>query len=101
MVKWADYAIVAVRFKRDNKTHIEEVKRREDTGDKLINERPMLREDVVRALENNTTFVTSYKEKDKWVKGNEVHIIVVNNKKFIRTDGNSIEEDNLGDLPTF
>lgn len=100
MEKWADYVITEVRFKGD-KIHIEEVKRREDAGDNLINERTMLREDVIRELENNIRFVTVYKKEGKWVKGDNVGIVKVNDKKFIRTDGNTIEEDNLGNLPTF
>jgi hypothetical protein len=33
--------------------------------------------------------------------GAEVSIVIVKGIKYIRTDKNSIEEDNLGELPTF
>lgn len=33
--------------------------------------------------------------------GDEVEVIIVNGTKFIRTDGNEVEGDNLGKLPEF
>ncbi len=99
-LKWADYAIIAVKFKKE-KRHIEKIKIREDTGDKLANEQTVLREEVVRAIENRTKFVTAYSRNNQWCKGDEVIIVEINYTKFIRTDGNRIEADNLGELPEF
>ena len=101
MSKWADYAITAARFKKE-KRHIEHVKILKDAGEKLSSEQITSRSEIVRCLENNVTFVTAYKKDDKnWKKGDDVRIVKINGTKFIRTDGNSIEEDNLGELPEF
>jgi len=100
MTKWADYVITSVKFKEE-KRHIKEVKIREDSGDKLINEKIVPREEIVRLLENEYDVATAYNEGGKWQKGDEVGIVEIRGTKFIRTDGNSIEEDNLGELPEF
>ena len=101
MVKWADYAITAVKFKKE-KQHIEQVKIRQDDGDNLTNEQIITRMDVVNLLKNKKTFVTTYKnDAKKWTRGDDVSIVEIKGIKFIRTDGNTIEEDNLGELPEF
>ena len=100
MIKWADYAIISVRFKED-KRHIKEVKIKEDSGEKLINERIVPREEVVKLLDGGFDVITVYKKDGKWHKGDEVGIVEIRETKFIRTDGNSIEVDNLGELPEF
>ncbi|GAI66234.1 unnamed protein product, partial [marine sediment metagenome] len=46
------------------------------------------------------SFVTIFKSEDgEWKRGEDVHIIEVKGKKYIRTDKNEIDEDNLGELP--
>jgi len=101
MTKWADYAITAVKFKKE-KRHIEQVKVRADNGEQLVAEQTTPRLDVVRFLESGKTFVTAYKNNaNQWKKGDDVRIVEIRGNKFIRTDGNSIEEDNLGELPEF
>lgn len=102
MSKWANYAIVAVRYKEsERQKHIEQVKIREDTGDLLTNERIVSREDIVRKILKNVSFVTAYKKGGKWKLGDEVNIVRINDIYFIRTEGNRIAEDNLGELPEF
>ena len=101
MSKWADYVIVGVNFKKDDKKHILEVKICEDIEDKLVNEKPVSRQRVIEFLERDLKIITSYIENKKWKRGDDVGIVSINNTKFIRTDGNSTEEDNLGKLPEF
>lgn len=100
MIKWADYVIVALRF-REERRHVEKVKFMEDKGNELGSEQTASRGWVVSEIEKGTTFVTAYKQGTKWSKGDEVGIVEIRGQKFIRTDGNSIEEDNLGELPEF
>lgn len=101
MKKWADYVITAVRFKKE-KRHIEYVRVLADIGEQLVNEQTTTRSEIVRLLERGTTFVTAYKNNaNKWVRGDDVSTVEVKGTKFIRTDGNSVEEDNLGELPEF
>lgn len=101
MAKWADYGISAVRYDKDKK-HIEKVKVHTDNGDTIGPGSEWKRDSVVKSLEDDKTFVTITKSSDdKWKKGTDVHIIEVNSKKYIRTDGNKKESDNLGSLPEF
>ena len=98
MTKWSDYAIIAVQFRKE-KRHIDKVKIKEDNGDKLIDEQIVSRDKAVNAIEGGINFVTAYNKQNQWTKGDNVEIVIINNTKFIRTDGNRIEEDNLGELP--
>jgi len=101
MVKWADYCISAVRYNEDE-THIVKVKVHTDEGDTIGNVSEWERESVVSAIERGNTFITIFKNTEgKWGKGQEVHTIKVNGKKFIRTDKNTTASDNLENLPQF
>jgi hypothetical protein len=101
MAKWADYCISAVRYDADDK-HIEKVKVHPDNGDTIGAASEESRSTVVDRIEAGNSFVTIVKNKEKkWNKGEDVRIITVNSKKFIRTDANKTESDNLGELPTF
>ncbi|MDE0401162.1 MAG: DUF3892 domain-containing protein [Candidatus Poribacteria bacterium] len=101
MTKWADYAIVTVRYDADH-SRIIRVKRRTDTGDKLENEINKTRTEIVDSIRSGKTYVTARKEaKSKWVKGDAVKIIKLGDTDFIRTDGNETKKDNLGELPEF
>ena len=100
MVKWADYAITHVCFKEEE-SHILAVKAREDNGEQLVNEQEWSRQQVVSAIERGTTFVTTFKKEGKWTKGEDVHVVEIRGVKYIRTDKNSIEADNLGELPEY
>lgn len=100
MVKWADYVITKAKFK-DDRVHILSVKVREDLGEKLEGETEWQREKVVSAIDAGKTFVTAYKKDTKWSKGEDVHVLTINNEKYIRTDKNNKEQDNLGELPEY
>ena len=101
MTKWADYGISAVRY-NDDKTHITRVKVHIDNGETIGAESVMSRSEVVSSIEDGKTFVTILlSSDDKWKKGQDVHIVVVNGKKFIRTDKNARASDNLESLPEF
>jgi hypothetical protein len=99
--KWADYCINAVRYDKDE-TFIEKVTVKEDEGDSLGPEEIKKREWVVDKIEDGYTFVTTKKNNDgKWIKGEDVHVVKIKGKKYIRTDKNNTESDNLGNLPNF
>ena len=101
MTKWTDYCISAVRYDEDE-THIIKVKVHVDNGDTIGDSSEWKREKVVSEIEGGTTFVTIFKGADgKWKKGQDVHIVKVNEKKYIRTDKNSRASDNLENLPEF
>lgn len=101
MTKWADYGISDVRY-NDKHTHIDQVKVRADNGDGFSAAAIWEREDVIKAIENGTTFVTvMVNSEDKWNKGQPVLIIKVGGTKFIKTVDNGKTSDNLENLPEF
>ena len=80
----ANLVIKAVNYSKIKK-HIEKVK---GMAGELFS-----RQEVVRLLKSGKKITT--------VRGAEVSIVNVKGIEYIRTDKNSIEEDNLGELPTF
>ncbi len=100
-MKWADCVITAVKFKKERR-HIEQVKLWKDEGEQLSStEKIISRQDVISLMEMKVSFVTAYQKEGKWQKGDNVEIVLINNVQFIKTDGDRIEEDNLGKLPEF
>ena len=100
MEKWADYCISAVSYTEDPK-HISKAKVHKDKGEEIGTGETWNRSQIVSSIESGDSFITIYKSDNKWKRGNDVHIIEVKGKKYIRTDRNATEEDNLGDLPEF
>ncbi len=99
MEKWADYCISAVSYSGEPK-HIKEAKVHEDRGDTIGSGEIWSRFKIVLNIESGHSFTTILRTEDeKWERGEDVHIIEVKGKKYIRTDKNEIEEDNLGELP--
>lgn len=102
MTKWADYLIYTVHY-NDDHDHIESVKAFEDNSeDKVGPSHEFSRATVISSIETGISFVTIYKGNDgKWLKGEDVRIVEVNNEKYIRTDANNKAADNLGNLPEY
>jgi hypothetical protein len=101
MDKWADYCISHVRYD-DSKTHIAQVKVHQDLGDSLGVPSAWERADVLDSLRNEESFCTIIKGTDnKWNRGAIIKIVTINGMDYIKTVKDSIEKDNLGELPTF
>lgn len=100
MTKWADWLISAVSYDDDH-SEIKKVKRHRDNGESVGSAEITYRWEVVSDIEDRITYCTIYMRNDKWQKGEDVRVIEVNNKKYIRTDANKTEKDNLGELPEF
>jgi len=99
--KWADYLISAVRYNSAG-THIDKVQVHEDKGEKVGPPSTWERTKVVSSLEANYTFMTiTESSNSEWQRGAEVDIVTINGTKYIRTDADATEEDNLGALPRF
>ncbi|HZF62740.1 MAG TPA: DUF3892 domain-containing protein [Desulfovibrio sp.] len=95
----ADFCITAVRY-NDEGTHLSYVKVREDRkgnpGAARVVSRAFIA-DLIRL--GKATFITRVEKKDgSWMEGAAVHII---DGKYLTTDKNSIERDNLENLPEF
>lgn len=101
MEKWADFVVTGVRYNA-TRSRIDAVEIRTDTGESIAGDpRLVRRQDVVSALTRGTTFVTSYLADGKWKKGEDVRAVPMRHERFLRTDNNAIEADNLGNLPEF
>lgn len=100
MEKWADYLISAVRYDSEH-SHIEKVRVREDKGAKVGSSVfESSRQEVIENIKSNKTYITIFEgQNNNWKKGEEVHIIVVGETEYIRTDQNQEECDNLENLP--
>ncbi|MFA5835899.1 MAG: DUF3892 domain-containing protein [Bellilinea sp.] len=100
MAKWADYCISRVRYNEEH-SHIVKLEAMPDNGEKLGNKVEFTREDVVAKIDSGITFITVTDKDGKWTKGEDVRIVRINDVKYIRTDQNQKESDNLGSLPEY
>lgn len=99
MAKWADYGISAVRYDSDDE-YIEKVKVHKDEDKAMGKGETWTRSDVLSEIDDGKTFVTIVEtDAVEWKKGEDVHIITVNNRRFLRTDANKRSKDNLENLP--
>lgn len=94
------YGISAVRYNQA-RSHIDYVKVHEIIDNTVNNPETWSRNDVVSKLESKYSFITILKTSTGWNAGEDVHVIIVNGRKYIRTDRNNTESDNLKDLPEF
>ena len=85
-------------YKFMDRVVIEEEK---DEGEQLSTGQIISRQDVISAMERKVSFVTAYQKDGRWRKGDNVEVVIINHTQFIRTGGDRIEEDNLGELPEF
>ncbi|MGZ7160320.1 MAG: DUF3892 domain-containing protein, partial [Methanobacterium sp.] len=60
-----------------------------------------LRTKVISEFEKGKTFITVLKHGDKLKRGLEINIVIVNGRKYIRTDYENKASDNLKDIPEF
>ena len=101
MEKWADYLISAVQYDSEH-SHIVKVRVHEDKGGTVGSFFVSHRQEVIENIKNKKTYITLFEgQNNNWKKGEEVHIIVVGETEYIRTDQNKEECDNLENLPGF
>lgn len=97
----ADYYISAVRYDSNHK-RIVKVKYRYTIEGNYKDDYEKNRGDVVKDIDEDVKNVmTVYEKNGQMSEGEEVHVIVVDSEKFIRTDVNETPEDNLENLPEF
>lgn len=101
MAKWADYGISAVRYEEDDQC-IERLKVHRDNGDTIGAGEDWSRKDVLSKMDEDRTFVTILNgDNDRWKRGEDVHIVAVGGQRFLRTDANLRDQDNLENLPAY
>jgi hypothetical protein len=101
MEKWANYCIKSVHYDNDH-SRIDSCEVLEDLGDNFGNSSTQKKSIIVSNLKKNLSYMTIYENSEnKYRKGDNVITYVMENEDFIRTDGNKIKKDNLGELPEF
>lgn len=95
----ADFCITEVRYDKKH-DQIEWVRVREELGDDLVGPwRRVPRAFIVDLIRlGKVSFQTRTEERNKWKRGASV---VIYANKFLTTEGNRTEKDNLGELPEF
>ncbi len=97
-----EYWVSHVKQKDD---HIQQVQAFVNTVEGLKNPNLFTREEIVKSIDtqDDKWFTCMLKEKVSgrrvWEKGAKIHTVEIDGKKYIRTDGNKKESDNLGELP--
>jgi hypothetical protein len=59
------------------------------------------RKDVIQGIQKGDNWCTCLQKDESWIINAEIHVVEVDGEYFIRTDGNNIKSDNLGELPEF
>lgn len=103
MTKWADYLISEVRYVETTTTkHISQVKVHIDKGEKVETPSVWSRDDVMNAINNNSTFMTITRNSEgKWSRGALLEKVWEYNAWYIKTKKDKTTKDNLGSLPEF
>ena len=95
----ADHYITEVCYNKEH-THIEKVK--SHPSNDINNNKIYTKSAVIKAIEDGIVIYTWYKHNDgNWGEGDQVRVVNTTRGKYIRTDSNSIAEDNLENLPEF
>ncbi|MFD1570843.1 DUF3892 domain-containing protein [Halorubrum laminariae] len=98
-----DYVITKVSYDNDH-SRITHVKRAEydNSENKFGSRTEKSRQVVVESIESGFEYYTVPPDGDGgYTWGDSVEVIPIDGEKFIRTDGNKVEEDNLGELPEY
>lgn len=102
MAKWADFEISKVRYD-SAESHIVAVMCHEDSGgDSIATGVETTRATIVSRIGSGKTVVTTrLNSEGKYMRGEDVRVVVIDGEKYIRTDANNTKSDNLGTLPRF
>ena len=85
--------------------HIQQVKAFLNTIEGLKNPNLYNREEIIKLIDEKDDEWYTCVLKDKitgkrvWTKGAQIHTLEIDGKKYIRSDENKTESDNLGELP--
>lgn len=100
MDKWADYLISGVKTNPDQ-IHIDYVECHSDFGCVVCENIVISRTDLIAKIKSGCTYATVFRTAiGKWRKGEDVHLVNVGGKDFIRTDSkNNVASDNFEEVP--
>ena len=97
MAKWADYLISQVSY--DQNHIITKVKQHRDIGNEMGDGEIVDRDVIAGNLGHGVKYMTVYGDLDKIRMGKNVRYFRAYEDHYIRTDGNKVMTDNLGDIP--
>ena len=97
MSKWADYLISEVEY--DSNYHISKIKQHRDNGETIGDGEIVDRDTLANNLGQGSKYMTVYGGTNKLRIGKNVQYFRAHGYHYIRTDGNKVNHDNLGDLP--
>lgn len=97
MIKWADFGISRASY---SGAIVEKVEVMASPGHRLGDVELWSREQVVTALALGTNFVTLRDlSAGGYMRGDDVRLVTVGGELYVRTDGDGVSGDHLGDLP--
>ena len=97
MAKWADYLISQVLY--DQNHIITKVKQHRDIGNEMGDGEIVDRDVIAGNLGHGVKYMTVYGDLKKIRMGKNVRYFRAYEGHYIRTDGNKVMSDNLGDIP--
>jgi len=97
MAKWADYLISQVLY--DQNHIITKVKQHRDIGNEMGDGEIVDRDVIAGNLGHGVKYMTVYGDLKKIRMGKNVRYYRAYEGHYIRTDGNKVMSDNLGDIP--
>lgn len=97
----ANYYICAVHYDTYNHDHISSVKATYNLNDEISSASEKSKTQVVSDIESGHNVKTKYKSSYSWREGDDVRVVHGQSGKYIRTDANRTEKDNLGNLPEY
>src|SRR6266702_3577802 len=100
--RWADHLIYEARFDA-TQTRIIRLRLAMDTGIGVDERGEYLRQDVVSAIKNGSTFATVFQDPvtGDWTFGHQVFLAAVNGVEYVKIGESASEKDDLGDTPRF
>ena len=96
MSKWADYLISEVEY--DSNYHISKIKQHRDNGETIGDGEIIDRDTLANNLGHGSKYMTVYGGTNKLRIGKNVQYFRAHGYHYIRTDGNKVNHENLGDL---
>lgn len=99
MQKWADYLISAVRSKAGSPT-VDTLEVHSDFGNMVCETSIVSRAEVIANIKRGVSYTTVFRTAmGKWRKGDDVHLVTVDGKEYLRTDSDLIAKDQFDDVP--
>ncbi len=101
-MQWTRYVITAKHYD-SQRNRIESVQVREYSNGRLSDAKVFSRQQVLNLIDSKEKFVTATwsNAQNHWVLGEDVRPVQGKYDRYLRTDNNQTEADNLGNLPEF